>query len=109
MRKIVGLVHRIVYAALIALLTWFTCAAPLGTHPHTQAMICKVFDWPVATAGQLFPRWHGVDVFYGGRSCDFCKPADVVWGHVCLAVPLYVVLFYLPNILLLVLPRCKKG
>jgi hypothetical protein len=97
------------YAAFLALLTWFSCAAPLGTHPHTQGLICKVLDWPVATVGQLFPRWYGVDVFYGGRSCDFCKPIDFVWSHTRLAVPVYVVLFYLPNFVVWIVRRFRNG
>src|SRR2546430_214754 len=102
MRKLLGLLHRIACSALISLLTWFTCAAPLGAHPLAQTILCKIFGWPVATAGELFPRWYGVDLFYGGRSCDFCHPSDFVWSHMRLAVPVYLGLFYLPNLALMI-------
>src|SRR5688572_23379782 len=96
MKPLVGLIHRTVYATLFALVSWMACAMPLGPRVGLQTFTCKVLDWPVATAGLLFPGWKGVDVFYGGVKCDFCTPSELLWGHLLLAVPVYVVLFYLP-------------
>jgi hypothetical protein len=103
MKRLVGLVHRFVYATLFALVSWLSCVMPLGERAEWQTWTCKVLDWPVATVGLLFPRWKGVDVFYDGVRCDFCSPAELMWGHLVLAVPVYVVLFYvLPFVLWLV-------
>ena len=108
MRYLIGFIHRVVYATLIGLLTWFTCATPFGEHRRLQTLICQVFDWPVATAGRLFKTWHGLDVFYGGRSCDFCQPIDFVWSHLQLAVPVYVLLFYVPTLVRWIVRRRRS-
>jgi len=34
-----------------------------------------------------------------GEWCDFCSAQQVLWSHVRFAVPVYVVLFYLPMLL----------
>lgn len=43
-----------------------------------------------------------MDPFFdrGGEWCDFCSAQQVLWNHVRFAVPVYVVLFYLPNLVM---------
>jgi hypothetical protein len=56
--------------------------------------------------GLLFPKWWaGIDVFYGRNLCDFCTPDERFVRHVELAIPVYVLLLYLPKVLTLAVKR----
>ena len=95
MKLIVGFIHRVVYASLISLLGVTVCVLStmdVGTLP------CKLMNWPVSIVGQHLPGWAGLNVFNEQNRCDFCTPTERFQSHMTLAIPLYVILFYLPNV-----------
>jgi len=48
--------------------------------------------------GRITAPYRGLDVFFdhGGEWCDFCSAQQTLWYHLRFAVPIYVVLFYVP-------------
>jgi len=107
MRHLIGFVHRVVYAALLTLCSWLTCTSPVGAHAAVQKLTCEVLDWPIAAAGVVVRHWRGVDVFYGGGGCEFCPPKEFFWSHLRFGILVYVVLFYVPSVVILIARRWR--
>jgi len=111
-RWITGLAHRVTYATLFAVMTWFACGYPaaFGRHVALQNAVCYGLDYPIAVVGRLMAPYRGIDVFFdrGGEWCDFCSAQGVLWAHVRFAVPIYVVLFYIPTFVLWIARRFRK-
>lgn len=112
-RVFVGLSHRIVYALVIALAAWHACTWPFGesaTQRKTVQTVCYACNFPTAVIGRVTAPYRGIDVFFdrGGEWCDFCSPQQVLWYHIRFAVPVYVVLFYIPTIALWILRRRRN-
>jgi hypothetical protein len=96
MKRIVGLIHRVVYASLISLIGVMVCVLPnLGV----DARACKAVNWPVSSIGQFIPAWAGINVVSNRGGCDFCTPTERLKGHMALAIPLYVAIFYIPSVI----------
>src|SRR5438874_3190456 len=92
--RVLGFIHRMVYAALISLVGWIVCVLP---HLQNGASWCKVLNWPVSVVGQFIPGWSGINVVSAGGGCDFCTPTERLRDHLALAITLYVAVFYVPN------------
>ena len=56
-KSLIGLTHRIAYAALISALVWIFAGLPAQpVKPHSfDALLALVFDWPIAVATQALP------------------------------------------------------
>jgi hypothetical protein len=108
----VGFVNRIVYAALFAMLGWYSCVFPPGFawQSTVQKALCYSLTYPLALVGRVTQPYRGLDVFFdhGGEWCDFCSAQQVLWYHLLFAVPVYVALFYLPT-LVLALMRMRRS
>jgi hypothetical protein len=108
----VGLVHRVIYATLFAMLGWYSCLFPPGfpRQAGVQRGLCYALTYPLAVIGRLTEPYRGLDVFFGqgGEWCDFCTAQQVLWYHIRFAVPVYVVLFYLPKIAVFILSQMKR-
>ena len=100
MRLLVGFAHRVVYATLFAMLGWYACIMPPESSWQTaiQRLLCYGLTYPPAVIGQLTYPLGGMDLFFthGSTWCDFCSAQDVFWYHLRFAVPVYVLLFYIP-------------
>jgi hypothetical protein len=110
MRSVVGLALRFLVAVGIGMLTWFCCTHAYGSYRNIQSAVCHVTDWPVAAVARLvFPNGdQAIDVFYGRSLCDFCSGPEVIWRHLRLSTPLYVLLLYVPNILVWAMRRFQR-
>jgi hypothetical protein len=96
---VVGLVVRCGCATLLALIGWWSCVTARAGETIRPA-ICRVLDWPVATVGLLFPKWWaGIDAFYGRNLCDFCTPSERLVRHLEFAIPVCILLFYIPALI----------
>jgi hypothetical protein len=102
-RLAVGLAHRVAYATVFALAAWHACTWPLeSAKQRTIAkIVCYAFNFPTAVIGRVTAPYRGIDVIFdrGGEWCDFCSAQQVLWYHLRFAVPVYVLLFYLPTII----------
>jgi hypothetical protein len=109
---VIGLVHRVAYATLFAGATWYACGYPnaFRSNPALQKAVCYGLDYPIAVIGRVTAPYRGIDVFFdrGGEWCDFCSAQQVLWYHVRFAVPVYVVLFYLPTLALWLVCRWRS-
>lgn len=101
-RIFVGVVHRFAYATVFTLVAWHACTWPLES-PQERAVaraLCYVTNFPTAVVGRITAPYRGMDVFFdrGGEWCDFCSEQQVLVYHLRFAVPVYVLLFYLPKL-----------
>jgi hypothetical protein len=96
-RRLLSFAVRLSAAAAIGALTWWTCGGSWQSLREVRSFLCHVTDWPVAVVGRaLFPHGHqAIDVFYHRSLCDFCTNDQVLWRHLRLAVPVYLILSYL--------------
>ena len=103
-RVLTGFVHRVVYAMLFALLAWHACTWPFGNslvQRRVATAVCYTLDFPTAIVGRVTSPYRGIDVFFErGEWCETCSWQQELWVHVRFAVPVYVVLFYLPNLVM---------
>lgn len=102
-RRIVGFFHRVAYATLISFFTWLSCTFPsaFGGYDRVQTCVCYALDFPVAAFTLLTYPVRGIDVFFHQASSagDFLTAPEVFWYHLRFALPVYVFLFYIPNII----------
>jgi hypothetical protein len=108
-RYAVGFTHRLTYATLFSVVAWYACSYPeaFGKHFTLQKSICYVLTYPTALIGRFTDPYRGMDVFSGrgGEWCDFCSAQQVLWYHVRFAVPVYVLLFYGPTLIVWVIRK----
>jgi hypothetical protein len=111
-RVFIGFVHRVVYATLFALLAWHACTWPFGNslvQRRIATAVCYTFDFPIAIVGRVTSPYRGIDVFFDrGEWCETCPWQQELWVHVRFAVPVYVVLFYIPTLVLWVVRRWRS-
>jgi hypothetical protein len=101
-RALIGFVHRVVYATLFALLAWHACTWPFGNslvQRRVATAVCYTLDLPTAIVGHVTTPYRGIDVFFEhGEWCETCPWQQELLVQMRSAVPVYVVLFYLPNL-----------
>jgi hypothetical protein len=110
---VLGLVHRIAYASLLSLIAWTACTWPYGTSVWQRRVVksvCYATNLPTAIVGRLTAPYRGMDVMFdrGGEWCDFCSREQEFWYHMRFAVPVYVVLFYIPTLVLWIIRRRRS-
>jgi len=100
-RVLVGFVHRVVYATLFALLAWHACTWQFGNslvQRRVATAVCYTLDFPPAIVSRITSPYRGIDVFFNrGEWCETCPWQQELWLHVRFAVPVYVMLFYVPT------------
>ena len=99
----VGAIHRFAYAVLLGMVTWFLYTARFDTLPFgadVQIMLTKIVGLPVAIVSQLLPQgaWHAIDPFAEYPFAHNEPHERLLLLHLRLAVPVYVALFYVPNV-----------
>lgn len=104
---LLGLSHRIAYATAIAGSVWLFYSISFGGPlEKSSAALLKLADLPIATASQLLPcNARGVDLWYrvgpGESVCPhYTTTSESLGSHMRVGVASYVLLFYLPNLLL---------
>jgi hypothetical protein len=110
-RHLVGFGHRVVYATLISVVAWYACTYPEAFGSFMlQKGVCFALTFPTAVVGRLTTPYRGIDVFFdqGGEWCDFCSAQRLLWLHVRFAVPFYVILLYVPNLVMLAIRRWQR-
>lgn len=102
-RDLLGFAHRLTYATLLALLTWLLSWLPVSTQLAGSAIVSavlKVVNFPVALASQAMPlTWRGLDLVFAERLPHTVATSEFLLRHLRVAIPVYVFLFYLPNLL----------
>jgi hypothetical protein len=69
-------------------------------------VLVQIIHFPVAVVVQVM---HPSGIFWTyGDWCDFCSPAQRVWQQFRLAIPVYVALFYGPNLFLWIAGRDRR-
>jgi hypothetical protein len=113
-RWLLGFIHRVAYAALVSFVVWFLWTARFDTLPlgrDLQLRIVSVLDFPVAMVSEQMPLdgWRSIDPFSRDQMGHNEPNEKVLLWHLRLAMPVYVVLFYLPNLVLWIVRRFRKG
>lgn len=102
-KRLAGLAHRIAYATVAGLLCWvFAVHSFQRIDPGVSRAIALTLDAPVVLANHLLPgEWRGLNLFSGQPQGEFISHEDILLLHLRAAIPTYVALFYLPNLLIL--------
>lgn len=99
MNHVIGLSHRVAYATAVALVGFLLAVMPAGAKVPGLA---RLLDLPVAAAGLLLPvTWRGVDLWFRPWEFHPYSSDHFVVGmlqHLRIAIPVYVLLFYVPNL-----------
>jgi hypothetical protein len=114
LRWLLGFIHRVAYATLISFVVWFLWTARFDTLPlgrDLQLGIVKVLDFPVAMLSERMPLtgWLSIDPFTRDQMGHNEPNEKVLLWHLRTAVPVYVVLFYLPNLVMWIVRRFGNG
>lgn len=108
-KQVLGLSHRIAYAALVSALLWILVGLPMSYPYGFNGLLVLALDWPIAVATQVMPcKEFALDLWFtvkGGEGCPqgFANqvPArEMFFNHMRVGIPVYVFLFYVPNIAL---------
>jgi hypothetical protein len=115
---LVGFCHRCAYGVVLSLLVWvFTLHLPLPEGPTARAVTTvtmKALDLPVALATQLMPcDEFAIDIWFSVRGGGGCPQPlgnllGYFWNHMRVAVPTYVLIFYIPAGLAVVYRRILR-
>lgn len=102
-RAVLGFVLRVIAAVALSGTVWWLATRPFDRIPlprSTVAILVRVLDFPVAVAGEVLPI-RGMELVFNDYEswCDFCSPGQFLWQQMRLAVPVYVLLFYVPNVI----------
>lgn len=99
MKNLLGLSHRIAYATALALAGFLLAVLPAGLKIDPGGMLTKLLDLPVAAVGLLLPlAWRGIDLWFHPQELGYLAVSDVLIRHLRIAIPVYVLVFYLPTV-----------
>jgi len=111
-RAIAGFIVRVAVATALALTVLWLAVTPFDRIPLPRdftGVVVRVLNFPVAVAGEVLPIRGFAVVFNTYESwCDFCTTGERIRRQLGLAVPVYVLLFYLPNAIALIARRSKR-
>ena len=104
----IGLAHRVAYAALISALVWALVLSPsdamLADPYGPSTWLVRLVDLPIAVATQALPcDEFALDLWFtirGERACPGVPEREAFFQHMRVGIPVYVFLFYVPNILI---------
>lgn len=98
--RILGLTHRLAYATTVALAGFLLTVMPVGLRIDPSGFVVHLLDLPVAAAGLLLaPEWRGIDLWFQPQEWGYLHPIEGLLRHLRLAIPVYMLLFYLPNLI----------
>lgn len=104
-KSLLGICHRVAYAALISAIVWISVDLPLpdDSYPPTRwgisLTITRWLDLPIALATQLLPcSESGIDLWFRIRCPEPIEYRRYFFNHMRVGIPAYVLLFYLPII-----------
>ena len=105
-RFIIGFTVRLVLSVVISLAVVWLFFTPFDRIPLPQSVvvtIIRIVDFPVAFAGNVLPI-RGMEVLSDNHSswCDFCTLHELYWQQLRLAVPIYLLLLYVPKLITIV-------
>lgn len=96
----IGLSNRLVYAFFLAAVSFGLWVFPLGLHLDFAGVVARVLNLPVALAGLALPlELRGLDTWFHRSAVDPGNPTGTLVRHLRNAIPVYVLLFYVPNLL----------
>ena len=104
MRKLaIGFAVRLIASIVISLTVWWLFTTPFDRIPLPRSVVTvlvRVLDFPVALAGEVLPI-RGMELVFDDHDtwCDFCQPVEMVRLQLRLAIPVYLVLLYVPALL----------
>src|SRR5688572_6982058 len=99
MKHLIGLSHRVAYATATALVGLLLAVMPAGLKIDSTGVLTKLLNLPVAAVGLLLPDgWKSIDLWFGTNALHYSHFSEVLVRHLRLAIPVYVLLFYIPTL-----------
>ena len=104
--RIARFCHRVTYAALLSAIVWIYINLPLAegaappSHWTLGGELVRLIDLPIVIATQALPCSEtAVDLWFVRYHCPHEWDArHYLFSHMRVGIPVYVVLFYLPNV-----------
>lgn len=102
-RLILGFIVRLIASAVISFTVWWLFVTPFDRLPlpaSAVTVIVRLLDFPVALAGEVLPI-RGMELVFDdhGTWCDFCSVGEMFRQQMRIAIPTYLLLFYVPTLL----------
>lgn len=110
-KALAGFAHRLAYAGVLAGATWFIVVFPLDL-PDTGLLIrlTRLANFPVSLVGRLLPpELRGIDLFVEPFWLHNMPVQDMLLRHLRVAVPVYVLVLYMPNLLIWFARKLREG
>ena len=103
MRVVIGFALRLIASTVISVAVWWLMVTPFDRlHLPSPVVfgIVRIFDFPVAVAGEVLPI-RGVELVFDDHDtwCDFCTADERFYQQLRIAIPTYLFLLYLPTLL----------
>jgi hypothetical protein len=99
MKELIGFSHRVAYAMAIAVVGLLLAALPAGASVDPSGLFTKALNLPLAATGLLLPdEWKTIDLWFGTNALHYADFSEVLLRHLRIAIPVYVLQFYLPNL-----------
>jgi hypothetical protein len=98
---LIGFCNRLAYALLFGIGTWVFAWLPTPLAANQEfGLLLSVINAPVAFVSLFLPfQWQAVDLVFGRNLPHSLGEAAYLWQHLRTAVPVYLILFYLPLML----------
>ena len=108
----IGLVHRVMYAKLLAAFVWYLAVVPYAVTPIPRAIhhpLLLILDLPLAPVSTHLPsQLKTIDAFSSARQPEYDSVWQYLHVHLRTAVPIYVVVFYVPALVQWVRRRVRR-
>jgi hypothetical protein len=103
-RAFIGLTFRLIIATGISLIVWWLFTTPFDRLPLPRlavSFLVRILDFPVALAGELLYPIRGMEVVFEHHDtwCDFCPIGEMFRQQMRIAIPVYLLLLYIPTLL----------
>ena len=110
---VAGLAHRVAYAIVIGVAIWYFALVPFSETSIPRPLhewLLKLLDLPIAAVNAILPwQWKGIDVWSSERQPEYSNVLKMLRVHLRVAVPVYVLLFYVPNAVRWVMRRGRRS
>ena len=100
--------NRLVWSLAATLVGWVSCTVPVDRPSAALALSCRVFSWPIrfllALLSEIGVRSDPLSIGW----CDLCSSEQRLWRMLLTGVPIYLVLLYIPMLVLWFVRRLRS-
>ncbi len=107
MKSFIGFCHRVAYAIVLGVTVGYIYLVPSPLGARGSAWVAGILNLPVSVFCQVTGA-HAINTFASSSFAHLGTFEDALFQHLRVAVPVYVVLFYVPNIAKWLIRRMRR-